>query len=290
VNTRLSDYLAVLADDGHSLSGQAPILRSGQFHDVVLTGNVAFRFPRDEESRRRLPDRVALLSALVRCSLPVAIPEPVDTAHLDRPVGSCYVAVRRLQGEPAAPGLVTGEAALSALVTPVTGLLDALAALGGADDVTAAVPRAALDHWLDWGEQVRGMLFPLMSAAGRRRAETELKAMATVPASGDALVHGDLGGANLLLTGRPEVPTVTGVLDWDEACIGNQANDLASLAVTFGWAVAERIDAGRRANADSPPMIGDARLIAATFALQQALPAAASGDQESLDHGLSGYR
>ena len=37
-------------------------------------------------------------------------------------------------------------------------------------------------------------------------------------------------------------------------------------------------------------MGAEPRLIAATFALQQALPAALSGDAESLDDGLSDYR
>ena len=37
-------------------------------------------------------------------------------------------------------------------------------------------------------------------------------------------------------------------------------------------------------------MLADARIIAATFALQQALPAALSGDQDSLDDGLRTYR
>jgi aminoglycoside phosphotransferase (APT) family kinase protein len=213
----------------------------------------------------------------------------VDAGHLDRPVGRCYVAVRRVHGEPAERGLVAEDVALDALVAPVTGLLDALAGLGNTDAVKRAAQRAGPEHWLAWCEQVRRLLFPLMSPTGRRRAEAELTAVASVPSSGDALVHGDLGGANLLLTRHDGVPVITGVLDWDEASIGNQANDLASLAVTFGWPVAERIDAARD-DAAGAPMIDAARLIAATFALQQALPAVLSGDQECLDDGLSGYR
>jgi aminoglycoside phosphotransferase (APT) family kinase protein len=265
-------------------------LTSGQFHDVVLAGDVAYRFPRDDLARRRLPERAALLTALAGSPLPVAIPEPLDTTHLDRPVGSCYLAVRRLHGEPAVAGLVSGERAQSALAGQLARLLDGLARLGLDSAVRHAVPAVGPQWWPDWGRQVRRELFPLMSERGRQRAEGELAAVAAVAASGDALVHSDLGGANLLLTGSGDEPVLTGVLDWDEACIGNQASDLASLAVTFGWALAARIDAARQAGATAAPMIGPARLIAATFALQQALPAALSGDQESLDDGLSGYR
>jgi aminoglycoside phosphotransferase (APT) family kinase protein len=286
---RLAHYLSVLSGDGHPVRNSAATLASGQFHDVVLTADVVYRFPRDEDSRRRLPERAALLTALASRAVPVTIPAPLDATHLDRPVGSCYLAVRRVHGDPAVPGPVS-EPARNRLASQLARLLDDLARLGLDSAVRQAVPAVGPQWWLDWGARVRRELFPLMSELGRQRADGELAAVATLAASGEALVHSDLGGANLLLAGSADGPVLTGVLDWDEACIGNQASDLASLAVTFGWAVAERIDAARQAEGTAPPMTGSARLIAATFALQQALPAALSGDQESLDDGLSGYR
>ena len=60
---QLADYLAVL----RPVSGYDHTeLRRGQFHDVVLAGEVAYRFPRDEASRRRLPGAIMLLRALSR--------------------------------------------------------------------------------------------------------------------------------------------------------------------------------------------------------------------------------
>lgn len=105
---------------------------------------------------------------------------------------------------------------------------------------------------------------------------------------GGALVHNDLGGANLLWTTSAGVPKLAGVVDWDESRIGDQASDLASIAVTTGWPLAERIETHRRGT--TRPMLADAKIIAATFALQQALPAALNGDQASLDDGLRDYR
>jgi aminoglycoside phosphotransferase (APT) family kinase protein len=84
------------------------------------------------------------------------------------------------------------------------------------------------------------------------------------------------------------VPKLTGVLDWDQACIGDQAADLASIAATTGWPLAGRIDTRRRGGAR--PMLADAKVIAATFALQQALAAALNRDEASLDDGLRQYR
>jgi len=260
---------------------------SGQFHDVVLTDEVAYRFPRDERSRRELPARMALLAKLARAQLPVAIPAPLDGGHLVRPVGSCYAAVSLVHGEPAERGEVRGQQAQAALARGLAGLLDKLAALGSDEAIRQAVPAAASDYWIRWAGQVRDVLFPLMTDAGRQRAEPELAAICAVDPTGSALVHTDLGGGNLLLTAAGDIRTLTGVLDWDGAQISNQASDLASIASTFGWRLAGRVDAEC---ARPEPIIGTARVIAATFALQQALQAALSGDSESLADGLSSYQ
>ncbi len=286
MNDRLAGYLSVLERDGQSAVRDARLVR-GQFHDVVLAGDVAYRFPRDEQSRRALPARLALLAVLVQARLPVAIPAPLDSDHLDRPLGSCYAAVTRIDGEPAEHDATLAPQAEVALARGLAGLLDKLAALGADEVIRRTVTVAAPDHWLRWASQVREVLFPLMTPAGREQAARELAAVCAVDPVGPALVHSDLGGGNLLLTGDGDLRTVTGVLDWDGAQIGNQASDLASVAATFGWRLAGRLETER---ARQEPALGAARIIAATFALQQALPAALSGDSESLADGLSGYQ
>jgi aminoglycoside phosphotransferase (APT) family kinase protein len=284
---RLAGYLAAVQ---HLGSAERPELRRGQFHDVVLVDDVAYRFPRDEESRRALPGRVALLRVLANSRLPVATPVPLATAPVGQhqePLGRCHVALSRLRGQPLA-----GERAISPRSEPVViaelgRLLDALSELGASPAVARVVPGANPDHWVRFASEVNRVLCPLMSDRGRRRAEAELAKVAAVDPAGTALVHGDLGGANLLWTVAEPGPHLAGILDWDEAHIGSQADDLASLAATFGWPLAERLDASRHAG--RCPTIGDARTIAATFALQQALPAALSGDSVTLADGLAGY-
>jgi aminoglycoside 2''-phosphotransferase len=287
VNGRLAGYLDVLERDGQP-AGPGARLVSGQFHDVVLAGDVAYRFPRDEPTRRALPARMALLAALATAQFRVAIPVPLDLAHLGRPLGSCYAAVSLVDGEPAKAGVAPAPQAEAALARELADLLDRLGAIGADAAVRQAVPAAGPDYWIEWAAQVRAVLHPLMTDGGRQRSELELAAICAVDPSGTALVHTDLGGGNLLLTAHGDAQTVTGVLDWDGSQIGNQASDLASLAATFGWRLAGLIDA-ERARLEGP-MIGTARVIAATFALQQALPAALSGDSESLADGLASYR
>lgn len=280
MHEQLAGYLAVLGVTGSSANAR---LVAGQFHDVVLVGEVAYRFPRDEESRRRLPAAVALLAALGQAGL--TVPVPLGTGHIRSPLGRCRVPLTRLPGEPL--GRVSGRQAEQAVVNELAKLLDRLAELGSGHTIQFLVPRADADHWAAFADQVRHVLYPLMSGPGRRRADAELAAVTTVKPAGRALVHTDLGGANLLWTAAAGVPKLAGVLDWDQACIGDQAADLASIAATIGWPLAGRIDIRRRG---ARPMLADAKIIAATFALQQALPAALNRDQASLDDGLRRYR
>lgn len=287
----LDSYLAAIGSgcDGDGDGDGIPKLVRGQFHDVVLRNDVAYRFPRDEESRRQLPRRVALLTELGRCELPAAIPALLSKAALGERLGRCHVALRRLPGQPIGGEHIPGSRAQTAVVGDLAALLDRLCELGADEAVRAAVPPSDRHAWAQFADAVSAVLFPLMSGQGRHRAEAELNRVLTVAPSGDALVHGDLGGSNLLWSldaaGRPRL---TGVLDWDGAQIGSQADDLASIAATVGWPLARRVDAHRHGG--DMPTVADAEAIAATFALQQALPAALSGDAASLADGLTAYR
>lgn len=281
----LAGYLEAIGKAGDDNESKAR-LACGQFHDVVLLGEVAYRFPRDEESRRLLPARAELLGKLGNSDLPFAIPRLLSKAALGQSLGRCHIALRRLPGRPIEQitDLLGGHAVVSCL----TQTLNRLNELGTDQAIRKIVPRSDPRRWERFADDVSTVLFPLMSDKGRERAEAELNQVLALDPAGEALVHGDLGGANLLWDTTEFGPQLTGVLDWDEAQIGNQADDLASIAVTVGWTLAVRIDA--QWHGGDTPTIPSARAIAATFALQQALPAALSGDAPSLADGLSTYR
>ena len=284
----LDKYLSAIgASCGDSDKTQARLLH-GQFHDVVLLGSVAYRFPRDEKSRRLLRRRIALLGVLRSCDLPVQTPGLLSDGAVSEPLGKCHVALQRVSGQPIGPDQVAKASAQSGVVTDLTFLLDRLLELGTEAAIQEVVPRADRHSWQRFADDVASVLFPLMSPDGRARAGAELTRALAVDPTGGALVHGDLGGANLLWTVADSEPRLTGTLDWDGAQIGNQADDLASIAATFGWPLAVQLDAKRHDG--ETPTVADARAIAATFALQQALSAALNGDTVALDDGLLRYR
>jgi Phosphotransferase enzyme family len=133
VGERLAGYLAV---PGLATSGGTAWLVAGQFHDVVLAGEVAYRFPRDEQSRAKLPAAVALLAALGQAGLPV--PVPLATSDLQSPLGRCHVPLTRLTGRPF--GQIRGRRAEEAVVTELARLLDRLAGLGADPAIGTLVP------------------------------------------------------------------------------------------------------------------------------------------------------
>ena len=149
---RLARYLGVVGLAGGGEHGAR--LAVGQFHDVVLAGEAAYRFPRDEESRRRLAAAVTLLEALSRRGLPV--PVPLATSHIGAPLGRCHVALARLPGEQlGAPASRTEEDAVTAQLAE---LLDRLAVLGSDPAIQPLVPRTGDDYWLAFAGRVRHVL------------------------------------------------------------------------------------------------------------------------------------
>ncbi|GAA0492952.1 hypothetical protein GCM10009544_61770 [Streptomyces stramineus] len=85
------------------------------------------------------------------------------------------------------------------------------------------------------------------------------------------------------------LPRLSGVVDWDEVALGDQAEDLAVIGAGYGEELLGRVLAlgGGPQGGDVADRIATIR---GTFALQQALYAQRDGDREELADGLTGYR
>ncbi|HEX6873013.1 MAG TPA: aminoglycoside phosphotransferase family protein, partial [Micromonosporaceae bacterium] len=219
-----------------------------------------------------------VLTALAEQDLAFEVPVPVAPVDPQAPLGRCLLVTTRVLGQPLA-------ALPDRQVEPAGRVLGrALASLAAATDALRPVVGPATDRWTPFADQVSEVLYPLMSGPGRRRAQRELDAVRALAAPADpVLVHRDFGGENLLWR-SPAAVELSGVIDWDSLSLGDPAEDIASIAATYGWTLA-----GYTADHDAGTL-ARARTIRATFALQQALPAALSGDLPNLDDGLVGYR
>lgn len=261
----------------------AVVVDTGWDFVVVDTGAWVFRVPRREPVAAALKVE-RLLLALLAPRLPVPVPEMsvhtlYPTTALTRgrgdpeePGGTTYGLYPRLPGSPSACGdaeAVAGDVArlLTALhsMDPLDALVIGLAAPGKLDlDVLARRATAEVVPLLPW-EAVLAL----------REAFAALRE----PPEREAVVHADLGEANLLVDdGR-----LTGVVDWTDAHVGDPAQDLSWFVQCLGVAGARAAFAGYE-----PPEGTDADTLwrrAVAYATVQPVHAVLYG----LDRGNASY-
>ncbi|MEU1621128.1 aminoglycoside phosphotransferase family protein [Streptomyces sp. NPDC005722] len=210
---------------------RALLAADGNIHHVVLLpGVAAVRIARRPSAAEALPRRTELLRAVAAAGLPFAVPEPLTpVSDFD---GRTAVAVSWLDGAALPEGEgdpeQIGELLRALRETPLTPALRQ--ALAGFPEQPPA---------RGWAHVLADDVLPRLPARlrdeGRRRLDAAL-ALGPVP---DALVHGDLGGSNVLW--GPD-GKLTGVLDWDLALPFDPAVDAACMA-WHGWdTVREAVD------------------------------------------------
>ncbi|WKG03771.1 aminoglycoside phosphotransferase family protein [Mycolicibacterium sp. HK-90] len=253
-------------------------VREGQFHRVALGADRVACFPRTPAAAARLAQRAELLRVVATMDLSVAVPEPL-AIYSGEPT---YLVLTRIPGNPLQRSDLTTPRTIDIVAAQCHELLTRLAA--AQPSVRAALPAAAPDRWSRFASAVRAGLYPLMSPAGRDRADHELAAACALPHSTATVVHGDLGGDNLLWRNDAQGPRLSGVIDWDSAMLGDPAEDIAALTASYGRPLLDRLAGSDRELSDRVVAIRD------TFALQQALDGQLDGDEGELADGLAGYR
>jgi len=194
----------------------------------------------------------------------------------------------RIPGDPLGNDALDEDRVAGTVAEQYATLLFALARAGTNETVRAELPAAPEVRWHEFAESVRAELFQLMSLDGRLRAERELAALGNLPHLTHAVVHGDLGAENVLWEWRDGLPHLSGVLDWDDVALSDQAEDLAAIGASYGGEFLERVLTLRGwSNHGLPDRIAPIR---GTFALQQALYAIRDGDEDELADGLAAYR
>ncbi|MFM9608454.1 aminoglycoside phosphotransferase family protein [Streptomyces niveiscabiei] len=244
-------------------------VHEGQFHRVVLGPDRVVCHARTAAAARRLPARAAVLRTIAGLGLGIRTPLPLAEGD------GCLV-LSRIPGAP-----LEGDAG-DEVARQYVNLLNALARAGRR--ARGVLP---VGEWDGFVTGVRQDLLPLMSAAGRERAARELAALETLPRITSALVHGDLGRENVLWETADGAPRLSGVIDWDEACLGDPAEDLAAIGASHGEELLGRVLA--LGGWGGPDVVRRIAVIRGTFALQQALHAWRDGDEGELADGLKGY-
>ncbi|MCC3266029.1 phosphotransferase family protein [Arthrobacter gengyunqii] len=129
----------------------------------------------------------------------------------------------------------------------------------------------------NWPTVVAGITVALPRGEAKAAARVVADVLAAEEWVIPAVVHGDLGLHNVLWDGT----AVSGLVDFDNACLGDPAIDLAPLVGAFGAAAVADI-----ADAD---LVARAQLHRASLSLQVAAAAELSGDGELRDFALGNF-
>lgn len=258
--TRLSDYVGVVATAWPGSFGRDAVrLHEGRDHDVVLLGEeAAFRFPRTQRALDALPREVAALTGLAHADPKVDVVLPDVLADCsDNPLGRAFVAQRYLDGDVLPRSSVDAVGPMAyRFAAELARVLDCLAAVTITPGLERVLTRAPLRR--TWDE--------LAELCGPESYDA-FAAVRALDTPKPTLTHGDFCGANLRWD--PDETRLTGVLDWAQVHLGDPAYDIASIADSYGWDLAETVSAAM-ASHDAGITVR-ARTYAATFPFQRSL-------------------
>ena len=263
---------------------------SGQNSDIlVVNDELVFRFPRYAPGVRALAVEAATLRGI--CDyVNLATPDPVYV-HLDAPPGQAFIGYRRLPGEPlwrATLASIDDEGVVRQVAHDLGHFLRALHAIPPAAINPPLPPYDGRAVWGGMYERIRERLFAAMRPDARAQVaahfETFLADAAhfTVP---PVLIHNDFGTSNILYDRVSQ--RVSGVIDFGSAGLGDPATDIAALRASYGETFLRQVGEVYPLNAD---LLRRARFYQGTFALQEALLGAETGDSEAYAAGMAMYQ
>ncbi len=259
--------------------GERHVRRLGEgWANVCWLGasGLVYRFPTTVAGRTALPMEAALLPCLAP-ALPLAAPVFRHVA-----ADGSVAAYPLVPGVPLA-ALAPGHArALAALLTALHGYPRARAAALGLPDVSPAAWRARLGAF--WAAALAD-LAPWWSADDAARAAGHIAGFLgdeTGFAFTPALIHGDLVPEHLLA--EPDTGRLVGVIDFEDAQIGDPALDFAGLAQ-----LAAPVLAAYRGPAD-PGLLGRAAFYRSLGPLHEMLYGVRSGRPARVRAGLAAWR
>jgi aminoglycoside phosphotransferase (APT) family kinase protein len=203
-----------------------------------VDGEWIVRAPRRPEVRDWMRVEAALLPALAD-ALPVPIPQ---FAGVEDTARDFFVAYRKLEGEALSAEACRGSSG-APLAAQLASFLADLHAFPRERATAAGLPDVGPGDWIVHQERfaVRcvDVVVPLLAEDERTRAERMfedlLSGLDTFAET--VLIHADLGPAHLLHRG----PSLTGVIDWSDARLGDPALDFAWLLHGTGEPFAEAL-------------------------------------------------
>jgi aminoglycoside 2''-phosphotransferase len=271
----LVDYLERIRErfPGLDLAG-ARLNRDGLVNDVVIAGELVFRFPKDDAARQALIQEARVLE-LVRRRVALAVPR---FEHLE----AGMAVYRFLPGDALHQGDLArlSEREQDELAEALAAFLAQLHAIPLAEaeqhGIYASDAARGRDDWLRLYADAERELFPLLMAHAREWVVRHFAPLVDGTLDlgyAPALIHGDLGPYHILYDRKAR--RLAGVIDFGTAGIGDIADDFANVIHGLGETLLRRMskyDPAIRGALDR------ARFQAGTLEIQWALAGLRSND------------
>lgn len=225
---RVEAQAALSALGGFSFRSVRPVAGGWAHWTFEVDGGWIFRFPRTDAVAASTARELALLPALAR-AVDVRVPVPAwSGSHRGRP----FFGYRKIEGKPLGALDRERHAGLCRALGQALAQIHAFPP-GRAHDLTGG--EASVTSWRDAYRALRakaqsrlaGVLEPTLGPALEQGFEAFDAAIRFVP----VLVHRDLGPEHVLI--GPD-RGLAGIIDWEDATLGDPAIDFAGLWQAFG--------------------------------------------------------
>ena len=220
------------------LSGFRVLGEGGVFRVFETSNGLVWRFLKHPAGEAGLDLEIRLLAELAGAlSLPIPRYEYVS----DRTISPRFVGYRKIEGVPFTRERLAAccsDRPLRQLARFLTDLhclpLERVRAIG----IPLSTPDERGAQWAQWSGQVHQHVYPLLNERQRAWAEHTLSDLLSDDAMFDfspAFCHGDLWAEHILFDPKQEM--LTGVLDFESACLGDPAGDWVAVWLDHGDAV-----------------------------------------------------
>ena len=224
------------------LSGFRLLGEGGGFRVFETDSGLAWRFLKQPAGEAGLDLEIRLLPELAGAlSLPIPRYEYVS----DRTISPRFVGYRKIEGVPLTRECLAGcrsDRPLRQLAQFLTDLHRFPPERARTFGVPSSAPDERRAQWTLWNEQIRQHVYPLLNERQRTWAEHTLSDLLSDDAMFDytpAFCHGDLWAEHILFD--PAQETLTGVIDFESACLGDPAGDWTAVWLDYGDAVVQTL-------------------------------------------------
>lgn len=262
----------------------------GQYNDVLIVNEEwVFRFAKFADGIAELRRETAILNA-IQAHVPLAIPKPIYQNLETETVGEAFTGYRMIHGQPLWYDdflAIQDPAARARMAQQFAAFWRALHSIPVKEVIPVDLPVADRpEYWRDLYQRIRQKLFPHMRVDAQREVASHFEHYFANPHLyhfEPVLRHGDFGGSNLLYD--PATLTIAGVIDFSMTTLGDPAIDFSGL-----FNLGEEFC--RNCYSVYPElewMLERVHFYRGTFALQEALYGAKTGDQEAFASGMQAY-